>query len=142
MAGNNGYGRGHGLKFETKTAADVQREQEEHERRLRGTDDLRRALRTPGSILFLSCAATVVQDRKGASRKASYLDVLGPCGSPKPDHPVALREGAMLLYVGIERIEVDEGGLAVRKPYYTFLMMGLGKRVAVRDVSILRTTRA
>lgn len=122
-------------KFQTLTAAQVQRQQAERERALKGTELMRQALARPGSIFRLK--ADVRAQGPLTALQALVLDASGA----GPLTPCGFRRGAFLLYLGRTRANDTQG---INRPVHMFLAMGLAGRFAVHDFELLEpvTVRA
>ena len=128
MAGHNGHGGRVGSAKKTIRTADVERAQAAYEAVLRGTPELRAALR-PGGLVRLTGDVSV-------QGQVGKYDELGPCKTPPTDHPKALRKGAMLIMVKAERVDVKTDSGTLRKPCYTFLIMGNAKRCVIKALTL------
>ena len=129
MAGHNGHVKaGRGGSSKTIRAIDVEKAQAAREAELRGTPELRAALHPGGLFRFRSPVS--VQGQAG-----SY-DELGPCPGG-PTHPRALSAGAVLMMVRVERVDVKTDTGTLRRPCYTFLIMGHSKRCVLKTLTLI-----
>lgn len=134
MAGHNGHGgrsSGH-ISSKTIRTADVEREQAAREAALRGTPELQAALH-PGGLFRLT------RDVRLTSKMGEF-DVLGPApagGVTALGIPPTMRKGSILMMVRAERVSVKTNSGFLRKPCYTFLIMGASKRCVLAELSLV-----
>lgn len=130
MAGRNGHvktGRNTSSQKTIRTV-DVERAQAAKEAELRGTPELRAALH-PGGLFRLRSAVSV-------QGQAGSYDELGPCAGGST-HPRHLSAGAIMMMIRVERVDVKTNAGTLRKPYYTFLIMGHSKRCVLKTLSLI-----
>ncbi len=114
-------------KFQTMTAADIERQQAEREQALKGTEFMRRALTRPGSLFRL----------KADVRPEGPLTALQVLVRTVQNHegtPPGLKRGAVLLFLGRGRANDTKG---VNRPVHMFLAMGIAGRLAVHDFDLI-----
>lgn len=112
----------------TKTAADVARDQEAHEAKLRGEATMRTALSRPMSLFRLTQDVVLIE-------KLGVYDVIIGVGQGRNRNelPAPQRAGAILMFVCSDRAQVGR----INTPVYTFMMMGRAQRVVVQDLSLI-----
>lgn len=128
--GHNGYGQPAvktARKFQTKTAADIAREQAAREQLLQGTEDMRRALERPGSLFRLRCDVR-------SHGPMTALPMLVQTGRSDPAPSAGMRQGAVLVFVGRGRADDGQG---INRPVHLFLVMGLASRFVVADFALI-----
>jgi hypothetical protein len=124
-------GRSTGRSSFQKTirTADIERAQAAHEAELRGTPELRATLH-PGGMFKLTANVMI----RG---QADKYDELGLCKNVPVDHPRSLRVGAILMMINIERLSFKTKTGVLRRPCYTFLIMGRAKRCVLATLDLI-----
>jgi hypothetical protein len=110
--------------------ADVKREQEAKEAALRGSEEMRAALK-PGRIFRFT--ADVCQ----LGHMGTYVliqDALWAAAPLPPDHPKYLRKGGIAMLISAERVEDKQG---IRRACYVFLVGGMTKKCVISDLALL-----
>ena len=121
-----------GRYVENKTAKDVEAVHRKFEQKLSSTEAMRNALEVPGSMFSLAKNLKVSK-----KQKVGTFDTLVPCAATT-SHP-GMKKGALVIFMGVERITIPRAGIEYRVSRYLFMLCGGGdtRRYAITDTSCL-----